>query len=99
MREYVPVLGFAPRSRTIGPIDTAVPGHVRDHLLPVLREAISNVARHALAESAEVEVVVQRPRAGLRVADDGIGIADRRRTRAGCATPAGAPPTSVGPSS
>ena len=74
VREYVPVLGFAPGVRTNGPLDTAVPARVREQLLPVLREAISNVARHALAESADVEVAVTDTEVRLVVADDGTGI-------------------------
>ena len=73
VREYVPVLGFTPGIRTTGPIDTAVPGTVRDQLLPVLREAVSNVARHALADSAEVEVSVGTRELVLIVSDDGVG--------------------------
>jgi signal transduction histidine kinase len=74
VRDYVPVLGFSPTVRTSGPIDTAVPGRVHDQVLAVLREAISNVARHALAESAEVEVLVSAHELVLRVSDDGIGM-------------------------
>ena len=60
VQEYVPVLGFSPVVRTSGPVDTVVPPALGAQLLAVLREAISNVARHALAESAEVEVAVER---------------------------------------
>lgn len=74
VREYVPVLGFAPTVRTLGPVDTAVPPEVRAHLLPVLREAISNVARHALADQAEVEVEVRDQSVVLTVSDDGSGV-------------------------
>jgi signal transduction histidine kinase len=74
VREYVPVLGFTPGIRTSGPIDTAVPSAVRDQLLPVLREAVSNVARHALADSAAVEVSVGTRELVLTVTDDGVGI-------------------------
>jgi signal transduction histidine kinase len=78
VREYVPVLGFSPAVRTTGPVDTAVPDHVRSQLLPVLREAVSNVARHALASSAEVDVVVTDHLLQLVVADDGAGLAEGR---------------------
>ena len=74
VREYVPVLGFAPTVRTLGPVDAAVPPEVRSHLLPVLREAISNVARHALADQAEVEVEVSDQEVVLTVSDDGSGV-------------------------
>ena len=74
VKEYVPVLGFTPVVRTSGPVDTAVPHALGAQLLAVLREAISNVARHALADGAEVDVVVTGDRLELRVADDGVGL-------------------------
>jgi signal transduction histidine kinase len=78
VREYVPVLGFTPVVLTTGPIDTAVPSTVREQLLPVLREAVSNVARHALADQAQVEVHVTANELQLSVVDDGIGVAEDR---------------------
>jgi signal transduction histidine kinase len=70
--EMTPVLGFSPRVVTEGPVDAVVGDDVRPHLLAVLREALSNVARHAGAASAEVVL-----RAGdevvLTVTDDGTG--------------------------
>jgi signal transduction histidine kinase len=78
VREYVPVLGFTPVVHTTGPLDTAVPASVREQLLPVLREAVSNVARHALADHAEIEVQVSDKELQVVVADDGIGLAPER---------------------
>ena len=78
VREYVPVLGFSPTVRTSGPVDTAVPTKVAEQLLPVLREAVSNVARHALAGSADVDVSVSDTEVRLVVSDDGTGLADNR---------------------
>ena len=63
-REYTPVAGLRPDVRTDGPVDTAVSRPVREQLLPVLREALSNVARHASAEHAEIEVWADAPRCG-----------------------------------
>jgi signal transduction histidine kinase len=74
VKEYVPVLGFTPIVRTSGPVDTAVMPALGSQLLAVLREAVSNVARHALADAAEVDVVVAGDRLELRVADDGVGV-------------------------
>lgn len=74
VKEYVPVLGFSPVVRTSGPVDTAVPPALGAQLLAVLREAVSNVARHALADAAEVDVIVAGDRLELRVADDGVGL-------------------------
>ena len=78
-RDYVPVLGFAPTVRTSGPVDTAVPEVLREQLLPVLREALSNVARHAHATRVEVEVGVALGDLTLVVIDDGIGITPHAR--------------------
>jgi signal transduction histidine kinase len=78
VREYVPVLGFTPVVLTSGPIDSAVPAEVREQLLPVLREAVSNVARHALADGAQIEVDVSERELRLTVADDGIGLVEER---------------------
>ena len=75
VREYVPALGFSPTMRTSGPVDTAVPEVLREQLLPVLREALSNVARHAHASRVEVEVDVAHGELALVVIDDGVGIA------------------------
>jgi signal transduction histidine kinase len=66
-------LGFAPSLRFRGPVDTSVSGEISEQLLPVLREALSNVARHARATSASVEVVLDSDLL-LRVTDDGVGI-------------------------
>lgn len=83
VREYVPTLGFSPLVRTAGPVDTAVDGGadagVGDHLLATLREALSNVARHARAEACVVEVVVEVGRLTLSVTDNGVGMPVERQ--------------------
>jgi two-component system sensor histidine kinase DevS len=66
------VLGFAPRVHFDGPIDT-IDDVVAAELLPTLREALSNVARHAEASSAEVFVTCNDG-VLLCVLDDGRGI-------------------------
>lgn len=83
VREYVPGLGFSPLVTTSGPVDTAVPDRVRDQLLPVLREAVSNVSRHALAEHAEVELSVTDEEVRLVVSDDGTGVPDQPARESG----------------
>ncbi|NYD57822.1 signal transduction histidine kinase [Nocardioides marinisabuli] len=74
VREYVPALGFSPVVRTAGPLDTGVPGSVREQLVPVLREALSNLSRHALADHAEVDLTLGESALVLRVDDDGVGL-------------------------
>jgi len=46
--------------------------------LPVLREAVSNVARHAQAGHGQVGVQVSATELRLSVSDDGIGLAEDR---------------------
>ena len=78
VKEYVPTLGFNPMVRTTGPLDTAVPRALADQLLAVLREALSNVSRHAAADAAVVEVEATAHELALRVTDNGTGLPDER---------------------
>jgi signal transduction histidine kinase len=78
-QEYVAVLGYSPTVRTVGPIDTVVPESVCNELLPVLREAVSNIGRHAYADHAEIEVRADAGEVVLQVTDDGVGLPDHRR--------------------
>jgi signal transduction histidine kinase len=61
-----------PRVDFDGPVDAIGPD-VAAQLLPTLREALSNVARHARATSVEVTVSAGTD-VVLRVVDDGVGI-------------------------
>jgi len=74
--EATNVLGFEPVFRFEGAIDNAVPDDVAEHLLSVVREALSNVARHAAAGRVEVVVEVDRGRVRLTIDDDGLGPGD-----------------------
>ncbi len=82
VREYAAVLGFAPTVRLVGPVDSAVPDEAREQLMPVLREALSNVARHARASYAEVVVMATADELRLSVVDDGVGL-DPGRSESG----------------
>ena len=73
-----PALGFTPRLSTAGPVDTLVSAELRPHVVAVLREALSNVARHAHATSASVRLHVG-DELEMTVSDDGRGIADGSR--------------------
>ena len=68
-------LGLEPVVRIDGPIDTVVPQHVGEQLLAVLREALSNIARHAQATSVSVDITVAPHEISLEVLDDGVGLA------------------------
>jgi two-component system, NarL family, sensor histidine kinase DevS len=73
-REAARVLGFEPEVRFDGPLDTVVPDNVREHLVATLREALSNVTKHARASRVEVDVSVEGDELCLRVSDDGVGM-------------------------
>ncbi len=71
--ESAKALGYKPSCDIVGPIDSAITEPARGHLLLCLREALSNVARHAHASAAEVAVAVQDGRLTLQVGDNGVG--------------------------
>jgi signal transduction histidine kinase len=73
LHESAASLGFEPRVMLDGPIDSAVPVEVADAVLATLREALSNVARHANATLVDVELSVNDV-VLLRVCDNGIGV-------------------------
>jgi signal transduction histidine kinase len=86
--EAAEVLGFEPILTLQGPIDTLVPDAVRPDLLAVLREGLSNVARHARARSALVTVGVDGDGwvVTLVIEDDGAGLSPDRTSGQGTAT-------------
>lgn len=69
-------LGFSPRINFRGPVETAVTEQMCNQMIPVLREALANVGRHAKASAADVLLTVADGYLTLAVADDGIGISD-----------------------
>jgi signal transduction histidine kinase len=77
-REAARPLTFQPRVVFDGPVDTEVTGPIADDLLATLREALSNVARHAEATSVLVEVAARPAAIVLRVTDDGVGPPDEK---------------------
>ncbi|KUO07779.1 GAF domain-containing protein [Streptomyces sp. DSM 15324] len=77
--EAAPVLGFAPSVRMEGLLDTDVPKEVADHVVAVLSESLTNVARHARADRAEVVLATDGREVRLSVTDNGVGIPDGGR--------------------
>jgi signal transduction histidine kinase len=76
--ELAGVLPRPPRIRFDGPIDAVVDDRLAGHLIPVIREALTNVAKHADAHDVELELSVDSSWLVLRISDDGRGLpADR----------------------
>jgi signal transduction histidine kinase len=71
-------LGFAPSVRLDGLLDTSVDEEIGEHLLAVVREALSNVARHAHATETTLDISVGDD-VVVRVEDDGVGIPEGGR--------------------
>ncbi len=77
--EMTGLLGFAPTLELEGPLDNGVPADAAEHLLGVLREALSNAARHAAASTVEVRVRAAADDLSVTVTDNGTGIRPGRR--------------------
>ena len=63
-----------PRISFAGPLDSLISVGLADDLVAVLRELLTNVVKHAGAQSVEIEVGIVDDRVALVVADDGQGI-------------------------
>jgi signal transduction histidine kinase len=72
--ESVRSLGFEPSVTVAGPIDTEVSEHVANTVLAVMREGLTNIARHAHASHVDVDLRVEDHWLKLVIKDDGIGI-------------------------
>ncbi|MFF9373195.1 GAF domain-containing protein [Streptomyces griseoluteus] len=72
--EMTPVLGFTPSVRIEGLLDTNVPPEIADHVLAVLSEALTNIARHAHADRVQIALTTDGREVSLTVADNGVGI-------------------------
>ncbi|MGO9341563.1 MAG: GAF domain-containing sensor histidine kinase, partial [Acidimicrobiales bacterium] len=74
VRELSPVVGFEIHVSFDGPVDSAISDQIAEHLLAVLREAVTNVGRHAQATEATVRLSANNGFCRLEVSDNGCGI-------------------------
>lgn len=74
-----PVLTFEPEVRFAGPVDTLVGRELAEDVVAVIREALTNIAKHAGASVAEVSLSASAERVELRIADDGCGVGETGR--------------------
>jgi len=77
--EMTASLGFSPNVHFDGPIDSVVPEAIVDDLCAVLRETLSNVARHGGGHRADVTLSASSAMLSLLVIDDGVGIGSTTR--------------------
>ena len=65
--------------RFVGPIDTVASPAITEHLVAVLREALTNAAKHAQARRVDVMVEGDASSITVVVTDDGVGLTDSGR--------------------
>jgi two-component system, NarL family, sensor histidine kinase DevS len=81
LAELVPVLGFTPHLQFEGPVDAVADEALATELEAVLRESLTNVAKHSRASHASVVLSSNGELLCLTIADDGVGLgASRRRS-------------------
>ncbi|MCA1782197.1 MAG: histidine kinase, partial [Intrasporangiaceae bacterium] len=73
--ELTPILPAPPHVGFEGALDTMVPSEVAEHLLHVIRESLTNVAKHAQASEVSLRLSVDHQDVTLAVSDDGKGLA------------------------
>ncbi|MEX5636720.1 GAF domain-containing protein [Parafrankia sp. FMc2] len=66
-------LAIRPTVHIDGPVDCGVPAVIHPHLLAAVREALSNIARHARATRIQVRVRVTNTDVSMQVRDNGCG--------------------------
>jgi signal transduction histidine kinase len=75
VHELRPVLGIHPQVSFSGPVESAVTAELTEELLAILREALTNVGKHANA-SRVVITIAAGDELRLVVADDGDGMSE-----------------------
>jgi signal transduction histidine kinase len=78
------ILGFTPRLRVSGDLEH-LDEKMLGHVVAVVRESLSNIARHSKATKASVRIWAEPGRVRVKVSDDGVGIAPDRTRRSGLA--------------
>jgi len=74
--DVTPALGFAPHVAFGGLLDLPMPDDLVDDILACVRESLSNIAKHAHARSAMVDVALVGDELTVTVSDDGVGIGE-----------------------
>jgi signal transduction histidine kinase len=79
VHEVRPGLGFDPRIDFDGPIDSVSSDDLARDVLAVVREALTNVAKHANASALQLSVHATTTQLTVTVSDDGSGIGEPSR--------------------
>ncbi len=77
--EVRPALGLDPRLDLDGPLDSVSTDDLVRDVTAVVREALTNVAKHAKATSAQLSIHATTSQLTVTVSDDGAGMSDTTR--------------------
>ncbi len=77
--EVRPLLVAAPRIEFAGPVDSVISEEVVEDVMAVLRETLTNIARHAEATVVHVRLTASTNEAHLEITDDGVGLGTSTR--------------------
>lgn len=72
--EVAPSLGHDPSVRFTGPVDAVSGPDLATDVAAVVRESLTNIAKHAHAGRSEIEVAVSGRTLAVTVVDDGTGV-------------------------
>lgn len=78
--EVTPTLGRDPHVHFTGPVDAVSDNALGDDVAAVVREGLTNAAKHARAHQVEVAVAVKGAMLEVVVCDDGVGIGPSTRS-------------------
>lgn len=77
--DLTPALGFAPHVAFAGVLDVRIPDELMEDIVACVRESLTNVAKHARAKSAVVDVSLAQDVLTVTVTDNGVGLRDDSR--------------------
>jgi signal transduction histidine kinase len=73
------LLPVEPLVRFAGPIDAVVGDELVDDIVAVVREALTNTARHSAADQVSVSMTATKEQLTLEITDNGVGIGPGQR--------------------
>lgn len=73
-------LGFPPSLDFTGPVDVSLRSNLNSHVLACVREALSNVVRHAQATEVLVQLKITEGTLLIAVTDNGVGMGTATRS-------------------
>ena len=77
--QLAPVLPVRPDTQLVGPLDTVVDHAIVGDVEAVLRESLTNVAKHAQASKIRVWIQADGQRLAITVTDNGTGLGQSTR--------------------